>query len=740
MKKLYTLLSIVLFSASSLFAQVTISGKITNEKGEGLPFASIGIKDSYDGTSSDDKGNFSFSTTAKGEVIITASFLGFEGYEQKITIAATNISLNIKLKEKANELNTVVITAGSFEASDKKKSVILRPIDIVTTAGANGDIDGALKTLPGAQSVNESEGIFVRGGSAGETKTIIDEMVVANPYSSSVPDIPQRGRFSPFLFKGTIFSTGGYSAQYGQALSSTLVLNTEDLADQTSSSVFLSIIGGGVGHTERFKKSSLSLDFNYANLTAAFIINKQNRNWVKPPEAYSGSVIYRYKPTETSIFKVYSTFSQNGLSLNFPNISDANSGVKGSFWQRTYNGYLNTSYTGLIAGTWQLFAGASYSLNHDTIRLNVPLSSSSLFTRNIGQLEQLTQGKVMVTKYFGTNTNLRIGSEVWVPVFNDNIYGKFDSFPSTNTNHKLMEVYAAAFVESDIFITRKLALRLGERTEYSKLLDKYDFAPRISIAYKTGTYSQVSFAYGHFYQTPQRDILLRTQASLTKISSLNYEKATHYILNYQLLKDDRTFRIEAYYKQYDNFITFNRANYLVDTNTIISNSGNGYARGIDVFWRDKKTFKNVDYWVSYSYLDTKRKYRDYPMLLEPTFATPHTVSVVYKQFFTAINTSLSLTYTFATGRPYYYFQLPPTYPHETILGRTYSYNNLSLGASYLTKIKGNFTVIFASLNNILGFDNVYGYRYAFDGNSKSPLYPTTKRGFFIGMFVSIGRK
>ena len=57
---------------------------------------------------------------------------------------------------------------------------VLDPIDIVTTASANGDITGALKTLPGAQQVGESEGLFVRGGTATETKTFIDGTLVNN--------------------------------------------------------------------------------------------------------------------------------------------------------------------------------------------------------------------------------------------------------------------------------------------------------------------------------------------------------------------------------------------------------------------------------------------------------------------------------------------------------------------------------------------------------------------------------
>ncbi|MFB0908999.1 MAG: TonB-dependent receptor plug domain-containing protein, partial [Spirosomataceae bacterium] len=81
---------------------------------------------------------------------------------------------------------------------------------------------------PGANRVGETEGLFVRGGSANETKTVIDGMIVQNPFFSNTPDVPQRGRFSPFMFKGTAFSTGGYSAQYGQALSSVLLLDTQD--------------------------------------------------------------------------------------------------------------------------------------------------------------------------------------------------------------------------------------------------------------------------------------------------------------------------------------------------------------------------------------------------------------------------------------------------------------------------------------------------------------------------------
>ena len=45
-----------------------------------------------------------------------------------------------------------------------------------------------------------------------------------------------------------------------------------------------------------------------------------------------------------------------------------------------------------------------------------------------------------------------------------------------------------------------------------------------------------------------------------------------------------------------------------------------------------KSIKNTDYWVSYSYLDSERNYRNYPMEAQPNFASTHNLSVVGKYF------------------------------------------------------------------------------------------------------------
>jgi hypothetical protein len=129
-------------------AQVKISGQITSNRKKLLQGVSVGIRNSYDGATSNAEGKFSFTTTDKGNIVLTAELAGYITFAQSYTITGQDIIVDIILKEAISELNAVVITAGTFEASDRKKTTVLNPIDIVTTASANGDITGALKTLP----------------------------------------------------------------------------------------------------------------------------------------------------------------------------------------------------------------------------------------------------------------------------------------------------------------------------------------------------------------------------------------------------------------------------------------------------------------------------------------------------------------------------------------------------------------------------------------------------------------
>ncbi|GAG59880.1 unnamed protein product, partial [marine sediment metagenome] len=221
---------LVILLGTGISAQTTITGKVSDSQGEGLIGANIYLEGTYDGTSSSTSGSFELLTDESGKHILHIEYIGFESFETKLELDGSSLQIpEIKLKEAFNELNAATITAGTFEAGDKKKSISLSPIDMVTTAGSQGDVYGALKSLPGTTTVGESGKLFVKGGHSRESKTYIDGTLVYVPYSSTSPNNSVRGRFSPFMFSGTMFSTGGYSAEYGQALSSILSLQTNTL-------------------------------------------------------------------------------------------------------------------------------------------------------------------------------------------------------------------------------------------------------------------------------------------------------------------------------------------------------------------------------------------------------------------------------------------------------------------------------------------------------------------------------
>ncbi|MCK7559165.1 hypothetical protein MKQ70_31020 [Chitinophaga sedimenti] len=167
----------------------------------------------------------------------------------------------------------------------------------------------------------------------------------------------------------------------------------------------------------------------------------------------------------------------------------------------------------------------------------------------------------------------------------------------------------------------------------------------------------------------------------------------------------------------------------------MNNNGTGYARGAELFWRDKKTIKNADYWVSYSFLDTKRDYLNYPREVQPDFAAKHTASFVYKQFFSKISTNVGVTYSFATGRPYYNPNRPVS---EFMSDRTKTFNTLGVTANYLTTVGKAFTVFVLSVSNVAGQKQLYGYRYSSDGLRRDAIRPMTPSFFFVGMFMSFG--
>lgn len=702
---------IILFFAASAFSQTTISGKTVDKKGKPISGANIYIDGTYDGATTNENGQFSFTTTVTGSQVLVASFLVYETSKTAIDVANFQ-DKTIVLKESSNTLDAVVISAGTMESGDKARVSVLKPLDIVTTAGSAGNIIAALQTLPGTQSVGEDGRLFVRGGEANETQTFVDGIRVAQPYNATIGNVPTRGRFSPFLFSGIAFSTGGYSAEYGEALSSVLLLNTEDNPDQNKTEISLMTVGLGLGNTQKWKKSSLSVNASYVNLAPYQAVIPQNLDWNSPFQSLSGESVYRYN-FNNGILKVYAAFDSSKMDINQENI---NGPEKIRVDLNNNNFYFNTSYNGRFGTGWQVVTGLSYGYSKNQIGLDFD---------NVNNDENAAHLKLKLKKNFSNYFKLSFGGDYFITTFDENFIPNLGTTKTNGYNSNS----AAAYTEADILFSKKLAAKVGLRASYNDLLAESTFSPRISMAYKIAKNSQFSVAYGDFSQSPSVDYI-----KYSKYHQFESEKASHYILNFQYSKDNQTFRAEAYYKKYSNLVKYDTQ--AIAYNSVFNNEGSAYAKGLDVFWRDGKTIKNLEYWLSYSYIDTKRDYKNFPTAVTPSFVANHTLSLVTKYFITDWRSQVGFTNSFSSGRPY-------NNPNETqfMNGKTKVYNNLSFNWAYLISPQ---KILYFSISNVLGTQNVYGYDYAKtpDANgiyNRRAITPTADRFFFVGFFWTISK-
>ena len=764
-KKLTKLL-IVILCFSYVYASVIISGTVKDSKGNPIIYANVYLKNTFDGISSNEKGEFQFETMESGMQTLVISYVGFSTFENEYNIDENNF-FNIVLEEMITEANEVVITAGSFGASDDEKVIVLDPVDIVSVASSRGEISGALEALPGTQPQADKEGIYVRGGDASEAKQIIDGMLVQNPYFSDVPDIPQRGRFEPFDFQGTAFSQGGYSAQYGQALSAIVDLKTwTRFGDFNAHTFGVTPIGFRYGRAYGNDSTYCNLDFNYGNHTFFQDFNndgflsdfiKNRTKFSTPPEGKGIRSSYA-KKFDNGVYKYMGRYTEYLMGT-------ARADVGIDFNLKNSNLYLLTTYKGRINKNLSIQLGLSYSENKSDADINVPIPEflvplnnndpDTVFIANA--YDDLLQFRTVLTKKIFSKSKLRFGFHLFNQSSNfynyvfENINTPMGSYNGINNSltgsMQFNEFLETAFTELDLRLFKRFALNAGLRYEKSKLIGKNNISPRISMAYKINKNSQTSYAFGNYFQTPEIGFdqwYRRHNIDFVNndLQNLEFEKSTHHIINYEWSKNKKTLRLEAFDKEYIDLITLHAEENCNDNicQNYLLNQGSGYSKGFEMFWRyDQKDNQGIghDIWLTYSFLDSKRIFKEYfPNEIRPSFASEHKFTFAYNKTFylkdekSRFSSSVAITAT--SGFPYYDI-------YNNIQEVSTPYFSLDFGGSYLPDIKNGFLVLFFNISNPFGYRNSFGYQYT--GYDYMPLsipvekLPESLRTVFIGCFM-----
>lgn len=693
------LLILILISSIKGVSQTVVSGVVLTSEGESIPGANIWIKGSYDGGTSNGEGFFQFETSLRDSLVLKVSFIGYE--EISLPLGKQSEELRIELRKDINELTAVSITAGTIEVSDKVGSVVMKPLDILTTAGAIGDITGALNTLPGTANVANDGRLFVRGGDATETAIFFDGLRVGDAYGTTAKNLPTRNRFNPTLFKGTFFSTGGYSAEYGDALSSILSMQSIDTPVRNQTDISLMSVGGSVATTLVGDEKSISAEISGFNLGPYQKIVKQNFDWEKAPESYSGQVVFRHDIGKTGIIKGFAQASTSSMILWQKQPGVEGRGVR----TRVDNdfAFANASHSLLISNKWKSEGGLSISSSKDKYGLD---------SINYQAVSALTHIKEKLTHFVNDQLKVRLGAEVFAKNYES-------SDLNMNQSIGFKEFRSGAFSEIEWYASNNFTLKGGLRASHSNLTKDWFLQPRLAAAYRVYKEGSISMAAGYFNQ-PQNDRYRLSNAEMED------SRASHVQLSFQHGSSTRTFRAEVYAKTYKDLGVLG--------DQAPTSDGSGYANGFDMFYRDRKTVKNLDFWITYSFVDSKRRYGQFNQMVQPSFAPRHNFAIVGKYWVDNLKSQFGAAYSANSGYSYH----NPNLPGE-MQSMSPNYGSLSINWSYL--IRQNL-ILHVACNNVLGRENIFGYQFANEADDSGafsgiPLEQSATRFAFIGIFWSI---
>lgn len=703
--------------AINTFGQVQFKGTVSNSDGKPVEFANVFVLGTALGTTTDSNGHYQFSAEESDTIVLMVKRIGYKNYKKSFINQSkgTVVKEDIILRKKSYKLENVVVSSYTNIISDQRKTTAINSKEIKRIPGSNDDITQGLRSLPGVQHVGEDEGLFIRGGDKTETKIYIDGLEMPVFYRNGSEDVAQRSWLSPNLFDGTFFSSGGYSALYGDALSGALILDSKSIPRQNTYDVRISSVGTSSDITllSDNKRWMINPCISYMNLQPYYNVVEQNKNYINEPQYTNLYLNGRYKPNDRDILKLFFAGEKSNLSFTDINLDYTN-------YDQYYSTHNSNIFSSLVYEKWfgdktKLYLGSSYSwfrTNEKHKTFHQTFNEEVLFGYRDKRLKQFTETRLVVTRFIGEKIKLRVGADWQYNDFNQ----KIDKITKKHYHN------VASFSEFEWSINSQFITKTGIRFDYNDITNNYQFLPRFSAVWIPRENAQLLFSYGQYTQIPRWDYIT---GELTKIP-----RSSHYIFTYLQRINSLLFRIEGYYKNYHSLVTL--------FNNNITNEGSGYARGVDLFFRQNKSMiGNFEYWLSYSYLDTKRKYLHFPIKARPKYAAEHTLSLVTKKYIPAISCYVAGTYSYASGRPYY----NPNLSDDNFLSQhTRDYHNLDFLIANILTINDKYSLTSAfTISNPFNWKHVFGYKYSSDGRSRISITPPASQFYYLGFYLNWGQ-
>ena len=740
------------------FSQVkdkTILGKVIDgQTFNPLPYANVAFLNSDPGTSSDINGAFSLTNTVNANSIV----ISYVGYKSLI-VDLNNIKneeenifslfpINIFLQEVTVYSNTSEQTKLSEVSSLSIQSERIREI----SAGMP-DILRSVQSLPGISVNNEFKADFnVRGGNQDENLVLVNNATVYEPFHIKEAANASVGIFNIDLIKKVDLITGGFSARYGDKMSSVLNIHYREGNKKNyrgAASLSLAYLDGyfegPITENSSFilgiRKSYLEyilkmIDYedissakpSFYDVQGVLSYNLSPSNKFLFEFIHSGDD-FSYEPTKQTSSKIEnenykSTYFSNLFDINSINVLSSKSLFKAelSYYKQTDNEYR------LFLSDENNYQFHTERLTYDTLDIEtIELKSEFVYQFtpkyevNLGlSIQNIRYNEITLDKYTFKDINgIRTSS------------GEFgNDIPIDVKSYKYNAYLENIFQLSDI-----LTLNIGGRVDYYDLNKDLTLSPRISAGYSLTDRTTLRAAWGYYYQSP---IYRQLKSSASSDTNTLSQLAVHYVLGLEHsiffpgdINNFLKLKIEGYYKDYRNLIssffgTFERLTYSG------YNDATGSAKGIDVY--AVLSVPSFYCWISYGLLFANEdKFTDaigeYPRYTDQR----HTLS-----FISSVDLGAAWSFSFkgyyGSGFPYtprtavenngtwewkseriHSAHLPAYKRVDVRIGKDFIFSNSSLN-------------VFIDVSNVFNFKNVQNFEFKTPGFSKPvpeevPLWP-----------------
>jgi len=732
------LIFLVCFIARGIAAEKidgVIRGIVLDENTEKpIAYANICIINSNSGATSDAAGYFKITHLPIKPIRIKIQVIG---YEPLIKTCLPSVDISAKantffLKPSVLQLRSVEIKSTKDRYQDEKaigyNSKIIDSKKVHSSTGAMEDVMRYFTRFANVQQKTDLNSLlYIRGGSPDQNLVLIDDVPIYNPYAIRLSMGGAISLINSDLLKKAELLDDGFSARYGNHLSSVLNVhylegNTEKVnwnsnLNVTSGKVSLQgpLFNGRGSYIASMGQTHLDYLMDALHTTKSSIIIPNRR------QAH-GKVVYRFTPDNKISLLVINEKETTGLRDYRPENMNLESTTGTSIQSFRHEIVLNPKAYATTtvsfyrdknrlaffdAGNFLHGGHLSFSTRSKNIREELIFQLNPTFTT--------LAGAEITTNQERLNWDLNWRSAVDLP------------FSVNFSDHERIWAF---YLENKFSLNPNALLTIGMRRSTSKNFPQPIYSPRMRFSGKWGQTIRYSLTWGVYYQYPSifSTILKGIPIDLSaNFNSLQPEKAENFDYGTQfLLSDYFLFEVHSYYRRLSHIL-------IADESLLFraNNEANGYAKGVEVQLRTVKALRShLSLYFAYAW--AKARYCTNQDWIYFNHDRRHSFSSSLKWDFSN-SLSIEMSWKYGTGFPYTPVENMYYAPNDWqagnsgyvfIKGRKNSnrfpaYHKLDARLTYSGSLWRNKFSIYFEVDNIYNRQNVFLYDWDVETDERS---------------------